>query len=102
MVLYKERLIQLTGSLIQEEVIKIRSVGLTLLLLTSIIYGSLLISASVYSQVLVGADGQGWDSRYGVYGTALREVGTLPITLSIILGIAGVIFVFISFRKGEK
>jgi hypothetical protein len=52
--------------------------------------------------VLAGSDGQGWDSRYGVYGTALREVGTFPITLSIILGIAGVLFVFISFRKGEK
>lgn len=82
--------------------IKNVNVGLTLLLLSSIIYGSALISASVYSQVLVVVDGLGWNTRYGVYGTALREVGTLPIALSIILGIVGVFFVVISIRKEEK
>ncbi|WP_245308194.1 phosphatase [Halalkalibacter urbisdiaboli] len=75
------------------------NVGLTFLLLSSIIYGSTLISASVYSQVLAGPDGQGWDTRYGVYGTALREVGTLPIILSILLGIIGLLIVVVSIRK---
>lgn len=84
--------------------IKIRNanVGLTFLLLSSIIYGSALISASVYSQVLIGTDGQGWDGRYGVFGTALREVGTLPITLSIIFGLVGVFFVVLSIREQNK
>ena len=68
--------------------------------MSSIIFGCTLISASVYSQVLTEDGGPGWDSRYGIYGTALMEVGTLPIILSILLGMAGVYFLFIS--RGKK
>ncbi|WP_121612600.1 phosphatase [Mesobacillus foraminis] len=78
---------------------KILTIGLTFLLSSSIIYGSTLISASVYSQVLTGTDGLGWDNRYGVYGTALREIGTFPVILSILLGLIGVMLVVKSIRK---
>ncbi|MDR7002173.1 phosphatase [Neobacillus niacini] len=67
--------------------------------MSSIIYGSALISASVYSQGLAGNDGRGWDRRYGIFGTALREVGTLPIILSILLGLIGLSIVVTSIRK---
>ena len=75
------------------------NISLTLLLLSSIIFGSTLISASVYSLVLSGDGGQGWSGRYGVYGTALIEVGTIPIILSILLGVAGVFFLVMSTRN---
>lgn len=74
------------------------NIGLTLLLLSVIIYGSTLISASVYSQVL--AD-RGWDNRYGIFGTALREVGTLPLTIAILLGIIGIVLIVISLKKNK-
>lgn len=74
-------------------------VGLTFLLLSSIIYGSTLISASVYSLLLASVNGQGWDTRYGIFGTALREVGTLPIVLSILFGLIGLVIVVLSIRK---
>ena len=69
-----------------------------LLISSAIIYGSVLISVSIYSQTLVGT-GQGWDSRYGVFGTAIREVGTIPIVIAAFLVIAGVIFI-VKSNKG--
>jgi len=77
-------------------VTKIRNVGLIFLLSSAIIYGSALISASVYSQVLIV---DGWDSRYGIFGTALREVGILPITIAILLGIVGMSLIVKSVRS---
>lgn len=67
-----------------------------MLLVSAIIYGSTLISASVYSQVLAE---RGWDSRNGIFGTAIREVGTVSLTISILLGIVGVTLLVISIRK---
>ncbi len=68
-------------------------------MLSAIIYGSSLISASLYSQVLV-REGGGWDSRYGIFGTALREVGTFQITIATLLGIVGVFIIVKSVRRG--
>lgn len=79
--------------------IKNTNIGLTLLLSSAIIYGSALISSAIYSQTLAGTDGQGWDKRYGVFGTALREVGALPIIIAILLGIAGLALIVIGKRK---
>lgn len=73
--------------------IKNIKIGSILLLSSAIIYGSALISASVYSQTLASTDGLGWSSQYGVFGTALREVGTIPIVIAALLAILGIIFV---------
>lgn len=75
------------------------AIGLTLLVVSAIIYGSSLITASIYSEVLA-REGGGWDSRYGIFGTALREVGTVPLTIAILLGILGGFLIVKSFRKG--
>ncbi|RHW38142.1 phosphatase [Neobacillus notoginsengisoli] len=69
--------------------IKKINIGLILILVSSIIYGYALISASVYSHLLIGNQDLGWDRRYGVFGTALKEAGTIPIILSILLGLMG-------------
>lgn len=79
--------------------IKKINIGLTLLLTSAIIYGSSLISASIYSLVLVGEGGEGWDSRYGVFGTALRKVGTLPVMIAVLLAITGIVLIVIQKRK---
>lgn len=77
------------------EAIEIKNtyIGLTLLLAGAIIYGSTLIAASVYSQTLVGTEGQGWSSKYGVFGTALIEMGIIPIVIAIVLGVVGIILI---------
>lgn len=48
---------------------------------------------------MVGTNGQGWNSQHGVFGTALREVGTIPILIAVVLGIAGLILVVKSKRQ---
>jgi len=73
-------------------------VGLTLLLVSAIIYGSTLISASIYSKALADTS---WDGRYGIFGTALREVGIIPLTIAILFGIIGVILIINSLRKNK-
>jgi len=45
------------------------------------------------------SEGIGWDSQYGVFGTAIREVGTLPIIIASLSGILGLILVIVSLRK---
>ncbi|MCM3671336.1 phosphatase [Mesobacillus maritimus] len=73
-------------------------IGLTLLIASVIIYGASLIAASIYSQVLAQVVGE-WDSRYGIFGTALREVGSVPLTIAILLGLLGGFLIVKSFRK---
>lgn len=44
----------------------------------------------------------GWDSEYGIFGTAIKEIGNIPIIISILSGILGVIFIILSLRiKGR-
>ncbi|GAA0430534.1 hypothetical protein GCM10008983_03680 [Lentibacillus halophilus] len=74
------------------------NIGLILLLSSAIIYGSTLISASVYSKVLLNGS-VGWDSRYGIFGTAIREVGSLSLIISVLLGIAGIVLIVMSLRN---
>ena len=83
------------------EVIEIKNtnIGPILLLSSAIIYGSVLISASSYSSTLSGVGGQGWDTRYGVFGTALREVGTIPLIIATVSVIAGVIIMVFQDKK---
>ncbi|WP_238988273.1 phosphatase [Filibacter tadaridae] len=79
--------------------IKNTNIGLILLSSSAIIYGSALISASIYSLSLGGVDGQGWSTEYGIFGTALREVGTLPIIIAVLLAIVGIVLLVIQERK---
>ncbi|WP_430787378.1 phosphatase [Virgibacillus flavescens] len=74
------------------------NIGLVMLLISAIIYGSTLIAAAVYSQVLRDT---GWDGRYGIFGTALREIGTLPLWMAGLLAVAGVYLVVNSLIKRE-
>lgn len=71
--------------------------------MSAIIYAATLISASVYSQVVIGVS-EGWSSRVGIFGTALRQVGTIPIIIAILLGIVGVILIVksISLNRVER
>ena len=79
--------------------IKNTNIGLILLLSSAIIYGSALISTSIYSLTLGGVDGQGYYTEYGIFGTALREVGTLPLLIAVLLGIAGIVLLVIQERR---
>ncbi|KOP66278.1 phosphatase [Bacillus sp. FJAT-18019] len=73
-------------------------VGLTLLLFSAIIYSSSLISAAIYSQVLV-QEGVGWNSEYGIFKTALMEIGFIPITIAIFSGILGIVLIIRSLKR---
>ncbi|WP_313237324.1 phosphatase [Sporosarcina ureae] len=80
---------------------KYTNIGLVLLLSSALIYGSALISASIYSLSLGGVDGQGWNSNYGIFGTAMIKVGTFPLIISVLLVIAGIRFIWMADRKSE-
>lgn len=68
------------------------TIGMVFLLMAAIIYGSTLISASIYSE-----DALGWSFYYGVFGPhTLRAVGTYP---AIILGLIGVILLLVEEIK---
>ncbi len=79
--------------------IKNPNIGLFLILSSAIIYGSALISSSIYSLILGGVDGQGWSSDYGIFGTALREVGIVPIIIAVLLAIIGVVLLVMQEKK---
>ncbi|RSL29013.1 hypothetical protein D7Z54_33495 [Salibacterium salarium] len=55
--------------------IKNINIGLIFLLVSAIIYGSTLISTSIYSSILADTS---WDSRYGLFGTV---DGDTPVKL---------------------
>jgi hypothetical protein len=80
--------------------------GLTCLVASSILYGSTLIAASVYSRMLGEADGLGWDRRYGIYGTAMRDIGIVPIGLAVLLAVVGILLIIRSlkgdFERGQN
>lgn len=80
---------------------KYTNIGLVLLLSSALIYGSALISASIYSLSLGGFDGQGWYSNYGIFGTAMIKVGTFPLIISVLLVIVGIRFIWMADRKAE-
>ncbi|KPL58471.1 hypothetical protein [Rossellomorea vietnamensis] len=73
-------------------------IGLTCLVVSAILYGSTLIAAAVYSGLLLGDGGLGWDPRYGVWDTALIEIGTLPLVLAVLAGGTGIVLVVMEFR----
>lgn len=73
------------------------SIGIAFLLVGAIIYGSTLISASIYIQMY--NDSIGLDLYYGVFKSSLRTVGTYPAILS---GLIGIIFLIISMKKGKQ
>ncbi|WP_217225119.1 phosphatase [Desertibacillus haloalkaliphilus] len=71
-------------------------IGISLFFVSAILYGATLISASIYAQALAETS---WDGRYGIFGTAIREVGTLPLLIATLLVIIGVYFVVQSLRQ---
>ncbi|MDX8344598.1 phosphatase [Rossellomorea sp. YZS02] len=73
-------------------------IGLTCILISSILYGSTLIAAAIYSQVLGGTDGLGWSSEYGIFGTAMRDIGTVPLLLAVIVGVTGTMLIVMDLR----
>jgi hypothetical protein len=77
---------------------KLLWIGLTCLMVGATLYGSTLIAAAVYSSLLVQDGGLGWDFRYGVFGTALREIGTFPLVLAVIAGGTGIVLIAMELR----
>lgn len=67
-------------------------VGLSGIVSGVILLGLTNIAVVIYTLVLFQPDGQGWNSELGLYGTALLKVGTVPIVLSVVLIIAGFMF----------
>ena len=68
-------------------------IGLTCLLISSILYGSTMIAAAIYSQLLGSTDGLGWSTEYGIFGTAMLDIGIVPLVLAVIVGGTGVVLV---------
>lgn len=76
--------------------VKNANIGIAFLLVGAIIYGSTLISASIYTQL--NSEAIGIDLYYGVFTSSLRTVGTYPAILSALIGI---MFLIIAMKKGK-
>ncbi|WP_088014727.1 hypothetical protein [Gottfriedia acidiceleris] len=63
-----------------------------------LLFGSTLISASIYTFYLSKPGGAGWDSNLGVFGTALFNIGTIPLLISLVFFFVGASYVY----KGMK
>ena len=87
-----------------QEAIRIRNtiIGLILLLSGAIIYSSTLISAAIYSHTLVGTEGQGWNGEHGVFGTAFREMGIIPMVIATLLGVIGIVIILSGTKWWQK
>ena len=43
----------------------------------------------------------GWDKNLGPFGTALRQIGTLPLVLCALLFLGGVYYVMVEIRQNS-
>lgn len=74
-------------------------IGSGLLIFSAIIYGSSMVTASIYSQVLSKDGGPGWDGRYGIFGTALIETGMFSLIVAGAAGITGIMLIINSLKS---
>ncbi|MDM5317294.1 phosphatase [Fictibacillus sp. b24] len=69
-------------------------IGSVFFISSIVLFGMTLISASIYSLYITTPDIDGYiggyDRSLGVYGTALKEVGIMPLFMSMVLLIAGI------------
>ena len=71
--------------------------GSTIILAGIILYGLTNIAASIYGSFL-----DGWYKDYGRFGTAMIEIGVVPIIISIICVIIGLVFIYHGLKNKNK
>ncbi|TVT29401.1 phosphatase [Salinicoccus cyprini] len=67
-------------------------IGLSLMLISSLLYSSNLIAAAVYSGTVAKTS---WDRNAGIFGTALEEVSFLPIYMITLIFIIGLVILIL-------
>lgn len=65
--------------------------GISILFLSTILYSVNLISAAIYSPVLLET---AWNEEKGIFKTALSEVSTVPMFMILLFAVIGIILVF--------
>lgn len=73
-------------------------VGSVGVLSSVILFGLTLVSASIYSLYLA-TPGAGWNGNLGPFGTALKEIGTRPLIICVILFLVGVYYMVDGFKE---
>jgi hypothetical protein len=63
------------------------------------LYGLTLIASAVYTLYIVALDGGGYDRKLGVFGSALKEIGTMPLILSGSLFLVGILYIIIGIKE---
>lgn len=67
---------------------------------SAVLFGLTLVAAAVYSLYLSAPDiGGGFDSRFGLFSTALIEIGTIPLIMSALLFLGAVYYVIIGMKE---
>lgn len=74
--------------------------GLKFLLISSVIFGSTMISASIYTHIYFN-DGVPWNTEYGRFGSALLDIGIFPLVISSIFAIIGFSYMGLYYRSGK-
>lgn len=64
-----------------------------------VLFGMVLIAAAVYSLYLSAPDIGGYETDLGVYGTAIKEIGIVPLVLSGVLFLVGIYYLIIGIKE---
>jgi hypothetical protein len=82
---------------IESEFMKMKKmiIGLSSVISGVILFGLTYITAAVYTLSL-----DGWDTRYGKFGTALRDVFGFPIlVISVAAIVLGIVYLFQGYKE---
>ena len=74
-------------------------IGISIIFFGIIVYASNLISAALYSSVLLDTS---WNQNLGIFHSALAEVSRIPMFLVIIFIIIGLIIVILELLDQKK
>lgn len=73
--------------------------GIIIFFLSPILYSVNLISAAIYSPVLLETS---WDEEKGVFKTALSEVSIIPMFVVLLIAVVGIIIIFQELSNHNK
>lgn len=77
-------------------------VGFVGIVSSVILFGLTVVSASIYSLYLTSSGGAGgWNTNLGPFGTALQEIGLVPLVICALLFLVGVYYIVVGLKEEQ-
>jgi hypothetical protein len=64
-----------------------------------LLYGLTLIASAIYTLYIVAPNGGGYDRKLGVFGSALKEIGTMPLFIGGLFFLVGIFYIIIGIKE---